>query len=158
MPDEYEKFPDYVKGSAPDAANYPYTCHTLYPVGDVDYVKFNVNVPRKVTVKTFNLTNGADTMLQIVDANDTAVIGKDDAPVVLADDPASVSYQAQRCNRLVPVPGPYMGGANNGERLASAVTFDAQPGTYYAMVTSSTKGPSVGAGTMGSYGLQVILR
>jgi hypothetical protein len=79
VPDEYERFPDDVKGSAPDAANYPYTCHTLYPVGDVDYVKFTVNAPRKVTVKTFNLTNGADTMLQIVDANDTAVIGNDDA-------------------------------------------------------------------------------
>lgn len=156
MPDEYERFPDDEKGSAPDAANYPYTCHTLYPVGDVDYVKFSVYVPRKVTVKTFNLTNGADTMLEIVDANDTVVIWNDDAPVVPANDPASVSYQPQRCNRVVPVPTPYMGGVNNGERLASSVTFDAQPGTYYARVTASTS-PSVGAGTMGSYGLQVML-
>jgi len=151
MPDQYESAPDYeISPSTPDAGVAPnFTCHTLYPVGDEDYAKFTVDVPRSVTVQTFNLTNGADTMLRIVDGA---------GGVKAENDDAIVPYQPQRCNRLVPVPTPYMGGANNGERLASSVTFNAQPGTYYAKITASTKGPSVGAGTMGSYGLQVILR
>jgi hypothetical protein len=47
-----------------------------------------------------------------------------------------------------------MPGPNNGERFASIVTFDAQPGTtYYAKVVSSPKDPRTGV--MGSYGLRV---
>jgi hypothetical protein len=117
----------------------------------VDYAKFSVDVPRRVKAQTFNLTNGADTVLRIVDGAGGVKAENDDATV-------PVPYQSRRCNRLVPVPVPYMGGLNNGERLASSVEFDAQPGTsYYARVTASLKGPSAGAGTMGSYGLQVTL-
>ena len=153
VPDQYESVPDNaILPNTPDAGVAPTsTCHTLYPVGDVDYAKFTVDVPRSVTVQTFNLTNGADTSLQIVDANSVVKVENDDA---------IVPYQPQRCNRLVPVPESYRvgpsAGPNNGERFASSVTFVAQPGIYYAKVTASPKGQSAGAGTMGSYGLQVM--
>jgi hypothetical protein len=159
VPDQYESVPDNViLPNTPDAGVAPnYTCHTLYPVGDVDYARFTVDVPRSVTIQTFNLTNGADTSLQVRDVSGAVVVGAENDDAIVP-----VLYQPQRCNRLVPVPESYRvgpnAGPNNGERFASSVTFVAQPGTYYAKVTASLKGQSAGAGTMGSYGLQVILR
>ncbi len=158
VPDPYESAPDNViSPSTPDAGVAPnYTCHTLYPVGDVDYARFTVDVTRSVTVQTFNLTNGADTSLQIRDVSDAVVVGAENDDAIVP-----VPYQPQRCNRLVPVPESYRvgpnAGPNNGERFASSVTFAAQSGIYYARVTASPKGPSAGAGTMGSYGLQVMV-
>ncbi len=153
MPDPYESAPDYeISPSTPDAGVAPnFTCHTLYPSGDEDYAKFIVDALRPVTVETFNLSNGADTFLQIMNATGAVVAENDDAAT-----PKPV--QLGVCNRAVPLPAVYRSmGVNNGERLASTVAFVAQPGTYYARVTASFKGPSAGAGAMGSYGLQVTL-
>jgi hypothetical protein len=154
VPDAYESRPDDVRGSAPDAGLVA-TCHTLYPAGDVDYAKFTVNVPRSVTVETFNLSNGADTFLQVVDANDQVVVWG--SGVSAQDDDAGSlrSVQDGVCNWNVPVAYREIG-VNNGKRFASTVTFDAQPGIYYARVTASPKkDPRTGA--MGSYGLLVTL-
>jgi len=156
VPDAYESHDD-VMASAPEASLAP-TCHTLYPAGDVDYAKFTVlDMPRSVKVETFNLSNGADTFLQIVDANGAVVMV---SGVKVESDDAAIPKPVQLgvCNRAVPLPSVYRDmGVNNGERLASTVMFVAQPGTYYAKVTASPKGPSAGAGTMGSYGLLVTL-
>jgi hypothetical protein len=147
VPDAYESRPDDVRGSAPDAGLVP-TCHTLYPAGDVDYAKFTVDVLRPVKVETFNLSTGADTFLQIVDANAVVSAQNDDAV-----SPRPV--QPGVCNWDVPVAYREIG-VNNGKRFASTVTFDAQPGIYYARVTASPKkDPRTGA--MGSYGLLVTL-
>jgi hypothetical protein len=161
VPDAYESRPDDVRGSAPDAGLVP-TCHTLYPAGDVDYAKFTVDVLRPVKVETFNLSNGADTFLQIVDANGAVVVvsGVKKVENDNAADDAVIPKPVQLgvCNRAVPLPAVYRNmGVNNGERLASTVVFDAQAGIYYAKVTASLKGPSAGAGTLGSYGLLVTL-
>ncbi len=159
VPDQYESIPDdVISPSTPDAGVAPkYTCHTLYPAGDVDYAKFTVDARRPVMVETFNLSNGADTFLQIVDATGAVVVVNG---VKAENDDATTPKQVQLevCNRAVPLPAVYSAmGVNNGERLASTVAFVAQPGTYYARVTASPKGPSAGAGTMGSYGLQITL-
>ena len=152
FPDNFEDG-DNATDTAPVTANGEWTCHTLYPVGDVDYARFTVDVARTVIVDTFNLSNGADTALQIVDANDAVVVRQDGTRAENDDAAFPRGYEPQRCNRFIRVPLAYMPGPNNGERFASTVRFDAQPGTYYAKVVSSRKDPR--AGVMGSYGLIV---
>ncbi len=152
FPDKYEDGDDAID-TAPLMTNGEWTCHTLYPAGDVDYTRFTVDVPRTVTVDTFNLSNGADTILQIVDASGAVVVRGDGTSAENDDAAAPRHYEPQRCNRFVPVPQAYMAGPNNGERFASTVAFDAQPGTYFAKVVGSQKDPA--AGVMGSYGLLV---
>ncbi|MBI3608735.1 MAG: hypothetical protein HY207_12270 [Nitrospirae bacterium] len=154
FPDKYEDGDD-TTDTAPLTTNGEWTCHTLYPVGDVDYMRFTVDVPRPVTVDTFNLSNGADTALQIVDASGAIVVRGDGTRAENDDAVAPHPYEPQRCNRFIPVPQAYMAGPNNGERFASTVAFDAQPGTYFAKVVASRKDPA--AGVMGSYGLLVSL-
>jgi hypothetical protein len=156
VPDSSEDQDDAI-ATAP-LAGVSASCHTLYPARDIDYLAFTVSAPRSVTVETFNLTNGADTFVQIVDANDGVLVGTGGLKVENDDAVNPKPYQSGLCNRVVPVPAPYLEGPNNGTRFASSVTFDALPGTYtyYAKITSARKNPT-SAGELGSYGLVVTL-
>ncbi|MEO5657308.1 MAG: hypothetical protein ABIO65_08640, partial [Nitrospiria bacterium] len=138
------------------------TCHTLFPEGDIDHAKFVVGggAARSVIIETFNLTNGADTVLSILADNGTPFLDTTNQP--LGNDDTAVPYRPdrQRCNQKVEVPAPYLNGSeeshpNNGQRYASRVSFTFQPGTYYVKVTAGTK-PR--AGRLGSYGLSIAIQ
>lgn len=62
-----ELFPDVGEiGELPLSANGASQHHTLYQSGDEDIIPFNVTSGTTYTIKTFNLTNGADTFLAIL--------------------------------------------------------------------------------------------
>lgn len=128
------------------------TCHTLFPEGDVDYARLELGSQQTVTVETFNLTNGADTFLQILDSKQTVLQTNDDA----SDPDPKPAYRPTQCNQAIAVPGVYMSGPNNGQRFASRVSFPAGPGTYYVKVSAGTTHPE--AGRLGGYGLSIVIQ
>ncbi|MBZ5500091.1 MAG: lamin tail domain-containing protein [Acidobacteriia bacterium] len=52
--------------------------HTLYPAGDMDYTAFNATAGRLYAIETVNLTNGADTVLDIIAPDGTTVLATGD--------------------------------------------------------------------------------
>jgi hypothetical protein len=151
--DAFEVLGDNQVGpSVPEALPGLPTCRTLFPEGDVDYVKILVSNPSRLTVETFNLSNGADTIIRLLDATGTEVLSNDNKTTPRL-------FEVTSCgNRRVPIPVFYFEeGINNGERLASKVgPVEVQPGTYFAMVTASRT--NLAAGTLGSYDLIVNLQ
>ncbi|MFZ5877637.1 MAG: hypothetical protein ACOYXU_14720 [Nitrospirota bacterium] len=141
-----------IGASVPEAIPGLPTCHTVFPEGDVDHVKILVSTPSRVTVETFNLSNGADTTLRLLDATGAEVLSNDNKATPRP-------FELTSCgNRRVQIPGFYFDeGINNGERLASKVgPVEVQPGTYFAVVTASGANPA--AGKLGSYDLIVNLQ
>jgi len=130
------------------------TCHTLYPVGDVDYVHIQLNTLRSVTIETFNLSNGADTVVQLLDASGGVVDTNDNAPSPKLFTPTICG------NRREAIPQVYFeSGINNGARLASTIGPTTLPaGNYYAKVMSTGSGRNLAAGELGSYDLIVTLQ
>jgi hypothetical protein len=161
--DGYEDRDDYRDDvNTPSAVHDLVTCHTLYPKGDVDYVRIRLDAPNTVKIETVNLSNGADTFVQLVDSNDNVVVmATPTGPKVLENDNAPVPklFTPVQCgNRQTLIPQAYFDiGINNGARLASTVSTGASllpAGTYYAKVSSSpNRGP--GSGELGSYDLVV---
>jgi hypothetical protein len=152
--DQYEVLgDDQIGPSVPGAIPSLPTCHTLFPKGDVDHVKIELTAPSQVTVETFNLSNGADTTLQLLDANGTVVLANDNKV------PPAMPSEVTSCgNRRIRIPQFYFEeGINNGENLASAVgPVELPAGTYFAVVKSSGSNPA--AGSLGSYDLIVTLQ
>jgi hypothetical protein len=52
--------------------------HTFYPVGDVDYIAFSAVSGRTYAIETLNLTNGADTVLDLLATDGTTVLATND--------------------------------------------------------------------------------
>ncbi len=173
--DEYEEGDDQMSSApaigpgTPGVVNEFTTCHTLYPAGDVDYVRIQLNTSRSVKIDTFNLSNGADTVVQLLDANGTVVVlDLNGVPLPLENDNAATPklFTPTICgNRRVPIPQAYFDlGVNNGARLASTVSTGSSvlsAGTYYAKVMSRATagtGRNLSAGELGSYDLVVTLQ
>jgi hypothetical protein len=151
------------------------SCHTLYPAGDVDFVRIQLDAPRRVTVETFNLSNGADTFLQLLHSDGVTVVeidsdvdGDGDLDRVrLENDNAAMPklYTLTGCgNRVTPIPQAYFNaGVNNGARLASTVSTGPvilPPGAYYARVMSKAAvgARNISAGELGSYDLTITVQ
>ncbi|MCH2268907.1 IPT/TIG domain-containing protein, partial [Candidatus Thalassarchaeum betae] len=52
--------------------------HTYFPAGDVDWSKFNGSAGAEWLIKTRNLANGADTILQVYDTDGTTLLATND--------------------------------------------------------------------------------
>jgi hypothetical protein len=159
--DYYEDADDTITANTPQPSSGAVTCHTLFPKGDVDYVKITLSVPSTVTIETVNLSNGADTFVQLVDSNGTVVV-LDGVPLQNDNAPAPRPFTLTQCgNRRTEIPQVYFErGLNNGARLASTVSTGASllpTGTYYARVSSSPN-RNLGAGELGSYDLVVTIQ
>jgi hypothetical protein len=160
--DAFEALGDnQVGASVPEAIPGLATCRTLFPEADVDYVKILVSTPSRVTVETFNLSNGADTTLQLLDANGAVIVLSNGAPMENDNAAAPRLFESTTCgNRRIPIPYFYFDqGINNGARLASTVSSGTEvlpAGTYFAVVKASESNPA--AGSLGSYDLIVTLQ
>jgi hypothetical protein len=130
-------------------------------------MRISLAQPSRIRVETFNLSNGADTVLQLLDANGTLVVLDDGTK--LENDNAAVArpFEITPCgNRREEIPQVYFDqGINNGSRLASTITTGLIPlaaGTYYAKVTSRDTfnpiGQNLAAGKTGSYDFIVTLQ
>ncbi|MBI3607956.1 MAG: pre-peptidase C-terminal domain-containing protein [Nitrospirae bacterium] len=116
---------------------------TLYSATatDVDYVCVNLTQGTSYTIETINLSNGADTFLQILNDQMTMIASNDNGT-----DTANYS-QCQTPG--VPCP------PNDGTSLASRVTLTpSASGTYFVKITRSANAPP-SAGTYGSYTLRL---
>lgn len=164
-PDEYEDRDDLPTLSAPAVGSGQVTCHTLFPAGDVDYVQIPLPVDRAVTVETFNLSNGADTVVELLNAQGQ-VVSVNGVPLENDNALNPRGFELTACgNRRKPVPAVYFAeGINNGARFASSASTGIgntlPAGMYYARITSkatSGQGRVVSAGELGSYDLIVTL-
>lgn len=119
--------------------------HTLYqsgsnPVGDEDVLSFNVKSGQTYTVKTLNLTNGADTFLTL------------DVGSGLTNDNANGKSYPLNCvnnNSINQCP------ANDATTLASSITFTpTMEGTFSVRVKRSPNAP-LSTGLTGSYDIRL---
>lgn len=115
---------------------------TLYSATttDVDYVCVSLTQGTPYTIETTNLTNGADTFLEILNDQETVIKSNDNGT-------GATYNQCQTLGLSCP--------PNNGTALASRVTLTPPAsGTYFVKITrSATALPS--AGTYGSYTLRL---
>lgn len=118
--------------------------HTLYGAGDVDIAGLALSAGQTVTIRTTGLTNGADTQLRVYDP-DGLLVGDND------DDPDARPYEDYDplCGSYRPI--------NDGYRLASKLTLQAQKTGTYRIEVSTTLDPEPypSAGRYGGYRLQV---
>ncbi len=164
--DDYENQDDTINTNTPQPASGVVTCHTLFPKGDVDYVKIGeFNTQSQVRIETVNLSNGADTYVELVDAAGEVVV-LNGVPLRNDNAPAPRLFTPTQCgNRQTEIPQVYFNaGLNNGARLASTLPADPTEtwmllpaGTYYARVSSSPN-RNLGAGELGSYDLVVTIQ
>ncbi len=116
--------------------------HTLYlsgsnPVGDEDVLTFSVTAGTSYTVKTFNLTNGADTFLTV----------KDGGSFSLTNDNASGLTHMNGCGATYP--------KNGLTTLSSSITFNPTTGgTFFVHVKRSPTAP-LSTGLTGSYDIRL---
>jgi hypothetical protein len=165
-PDAFEVYgDDLIATSLPAAVSGVVTCRTLFPEGDVDHIRITLSTPRAMTVETLNLSNGADTFVQLLDATGQVVQLSDGTR--LENDNAGGTprpFELTGCgNRRVAIPDVYFrDGLHNGSRLRSLVTTGSEvlpAGDYFAKVMSraTLPGGSPSAGKLGSYDLIVTL-
>ena len=156
--------------------------HTIFPEGDVDYIAFNATtMNQQFTIQTLNLSNGADTFLEIVDENGQVVGGSNDDKDY--PDPNSKAFRdgcntwrcVENCDDDDPLTDPLyvttkLPACPNGKPpwqlvsslpsdldnpFPSRISFTAPSiGTFYAKVSRSPRAlPSTGR--YGSYGFQI---
>lgn len=116
---------------------------TLYSAlnTDVDYLCADLTQGRSYIVETTNLSNGADTFLEILTNQGTVITSNDNAT-------SSTDYSQCQTPGLSCPP-------NNGTALASRVTLSpSASGTYFVRVMRSASAPP-SAGTYGSYTLRL---
>lgn len=121
--------------------------HTLYlsgnapaPEGDEDILPFTVNNGLRYTIKTSNLTNGADTLLAIKEENGT---------LVKAENDNSSGLNFSNCSSDCP--------DNNATNLASSVSFLWNGGDgvqLKAHIKRSLSAP-ISAGRFGAYDIKL---
>lgn len=113
--------------------------HTLYPLGDVDVVSFSVIQNNTYSIETLNLSNGADTFIEILDSNGTPIPGSNN------DNRNGIIYPI---NCFICPP-------NNNTALSSRVQITATATeTIYVRVSRSLSAPD-SAGVYGSYDLKI---
>ncbi len=116
--------------------------HTLYPAGDVNYMSFTASGSMQYTIQTLGLTNGADTLLEVLDTNGTTVLE--------SNDNADGETYNTSCGVIF-----FNCPSNDDQTLSSQVTFNpSAPGTYYIRIRSSPDAPP-SAGVYGGYQIQV---
>ncbi len=109
--------------------------HTLYPAGDIDVVAFSVTKDVSYTIETLNLSNGADTFLEVLDSGTI--------PIASNDDRTPLDKSCPPCP------------PNNATALSSRVSIIAPAtGTLFARVSRSLSAPD-SAGVYGSYDLRI---
>lgn len=119
--------------------------HTLYqsgtdPSGDVDRIPFSVTSGTTYTIKTLNLSNGADTFLSIRDPSNTVIASNDNASGASF---FTCGLNFSSCPK------------NNAVNLSSKVTFTAQmSGTHTAEVFHAENAPP-SAALLGAYEIQI---
>ncbi len=64
---------DTTATAAPITVNGAAQTHTFYPAGDVDMVSFSATTGTTYTIKTFGLTNGTDTFIELLDSSGNLV-------------------------------------------------------------------------------------
>jgi len=138
------------ENATPPLNNGPQT-HSLYridpdPTGDEDIIPFTVESGKRYTLKTFELSNGADTLLTITDTTGTPVAGLQN------DNPNGRTYQNCGVN---PITGNSSCPDNNETNLSSSITWTASAsGNLQARVRRSPNAPP-SAGLLGSYKIQL---
>ena len=128
--------------TTPLALNTPLN-ETLYSATppDVDYVCVNLTQETSYTIETINLSNGADTFIEILN-NQMTVIGSND------NGTGTANYSQCQAQGLSCPP-------NDGTSLASRVTLTpSASGTYFVKITRPANAPP-SAGTYGSYTLRL---
>jgi hypothetical protein len=125
--------------------------HTLYrngpdPTGDEDIIPFTVDSGKRYTLETFNLTNGADTLLTITDQSNTSL--------GLQNDNWDGRTYSQNCG-VNPLTGKNSCPLNDEKTLSSSITWTAgSTTTLHAHVQRSPDAPP-SAGQFGSYDIQL---
>lgn len=160
FPDAFEVNGDNaISPSLPAAVSGVVTCRTLFPEGDVDHIRITLSTPQAMTVETFNLSNGADTYVQLLDVMGQ-VVQLSDGTRLENDNAGGVPrpFEPTGCgNRRVAIPDVYFrDGVHNGSRLRSLVTTGSEvlpAGDYFVKVMSRATlgGGNPSAGTLGSY-------
>lgn len=112
--------------------------HSLYLAADMDIVAFDATQGQLYTIETLNLSNGADTFIEILNANGTQVIASNDDRSVIT------------CpNECVACP------QNDTTVLSSNVQITpSASGTLYVRISRSLFAPD-SAGVYGSYDLKI---
>lgn len=150
-----ELFADSTEGNETTLiANGQIQHHTLYqaspasPENDEDVIPFSVQANTQYTLETFNLTNGADTLLFINDQpGSTVPLGN-----LQSDNRDGHNYHNCGAN---PITGQNTCPANNTTTLSSSITWTPSvPGTLYAHVQRSPNAP-LSAGIFGSYDIRL---
>jgi len=152
--DQYES--DNDNKSAPKlaactAANCSGEVHYLYSQNpytpDVDLMSFDVQSGKSYYVETFDLSNGADTYMRILDSMQNVAVDKNGVTMVNNDRTGTVyCYTYDNPCRI----------HNDSTMLSSALTFTpASSGTYYLAVQTSPSKPAA-AGRYGTYSVRVI--
>lgn len=112
--------------------------HTLYPAGDQDLVAFDVTQGQGYTIETLNLSNGADTYIEILGSDGITIIASNDNR-----DGKSYVINCQKCP------------SNDNTTLSSSISIVASTtGTTFVRVSRSPSAPD-SAGVYGSYDLKV---
>ncbi|MFZ5861617.1 MAG: hypothetical protein ACOYXR_02025 [Nitrospirota bacterium] len=157
VPDQYETRDNAPTVNAPPVAFGEVTCHTLFPEGDVDHVRFSVATAGTVKIETFNLSNGADTVVELLNEQGVLVSGED---ATATPRESLRGFERTGCgNRERPTPPVYMAGINNGVNFSSTVgPLSLTPGVYYVKVMSAGPARNPSAGVLGSYDLVVTLQ
>jgi hypothetical protein len=121
--------------------------HTLYPFGDSDLMKFSGSAGTAYTVETLDLTNGADTLLEVLDSGGTALVSNDNGSGKIYSPSCGVNLITQ----LSSCP------PNDPLALSSRIDFTPSiGGTYYIRVSRSPDAPP-SAGEYGGYKVRVVV-
>jgi hypothetical protein len=73
--------------------------HTFFPAGDVDHIAFEAVADRQYDVETLNLTNGADTFIEILDIDGQTILARNDD----VNQNASTKVYKDGCNTWTPI-------------------------------------------------------
>lgn len=112
--------------------------HTLYPAGDKDIVAFDVTSGQTYTIETLNLSNGADTYIEVLASDGATVIGNN-------DNRDGKTY-SKNC-RICP--------SNDTKTLSSKISITApSTGTIFVRISRSPSSPD-SAGVYGSYDIRI---
>lgn len=145
--------PDQYETAEQDLAVGTTQHHTLYqngpdPTGDEDIIPFEIVAGVPYTLETFNLTNGADTLLTITDASEKPI------PGLVNDNRNNQTYSNCGINSLT---GNSNCPSNNKTNLSSSIAFSmpaASATKLHAHVQRSPKAPP-SAGLFGSYDIRL---
>ena len=142
--------------------------HTLFPAGDTDYMSFQPEEGNSYTIETLNLTNGADTYLEVLYLSvkedvETQTVRVVETALHVNDNPGDRTF-TEGCAQLREGPDGNLTSdcPNNKSALASKVVITnfitpsdcPVPCTLYARVKRSPNAPP-STGVFGSYDFRV---